>query len=1238
MKRTKKTIKSIILVIAIGLIVFLYVRFLALHGVDKRKGEENAEKANAIATETTEGELVDLKLSESEPVTENQVDFKVEQTEVNKTETPTSKQQEVDSQMSDERNEHPILTENVTEPATTIENVTEQQKSDDIEKTPINTSLYGIELSKDKLEYDSGNDMYYVEEELKEISGIIKLPNEAASGSIIITNETGYEVLERKIELEDNFTVEDFGLVIGINNVNVQVEYENGYVSNEYIIIYNYCDNNMQNLDIDFSDFDNDGLNNFLEKMYGTNPDKADSDEDGLSDYEELVIIGTNPNEKDSDSDGIYDGEEDIDGDGLSNAEEEEFGTDNCTMDSDGDLLKDYDEVKVYMTNPLSRDTDGDGISDKWEIENNTDPLTYNSNVVYKSECKGFYNKVEIELTASGSIIESFTMDVHKSDSIYLSVSLPGYMGKGFDFGLDGDFEEAKIKYYFDESYLKQENLNPTIYYFNETTKGLEEIETDWDGRSNYVTAELPHFSTYILLDKTQIEEMWTNDIRKSSDNKDFNSNLKIVFVVDTSGSMHGDAMNCIRESLKTFVDLMGENDKASIVEFNFSGTVLCNLTNDKQLLRRRIGNLEVGGGTAIHDGLNKGINVLIEDDEPGEEIIILFTDGVDQQPTTFELHYKPLLEKAEANNIMIYAIGLGNVDNGILSSLAQGTNGNYYHILKSEEIKKKMEVIKEQTIDYKADDNDDNLSDYYAKLICSGELRLYSGDIIPQLIGSYEEFQKNDDFDGDGIKNGDEIEIKTIGQRVYIEMISNPAKADTDGDGFNDKTELDCGTDPQIQNIRANVVNKLIENDMYWSADFVNEYKNDWWLRARIYGGNVIGNFKVSYVNDYKKALLSFMTIYNEAAYEAMMLQQTIDCMEAIELDLIYYIADYIMAIQQVEEEITDYDILVADLKDCKEKTDRLGELRKKLLDYEKQPDNIGWQKELGEVKNDIYKLIDSRDIIDGKIKEVNVFGNMEDKLGRIRKAFPQKVVKGINKIFNGISLALDTGKIVLNTSEIIELYSSVEIGLQQQDELQILLLYVSSAEYNNDFMKVAALDLHSAMDDANKLYISEAAAIFDEVNNGAGYMVATQFLSKTPIGRVIDIVWSISNLIFHTGTVNEESIYLVAYGSSAMKYAQEIENLLVDNKVSEGFYITNDLVNTWLQILGQLRIVAEDQFAKTYRENGYIMKLIDYIKGYGVSDIDSMCADAIDRVVGLCKANGIVVKENFSGAYLNQ
>ena len=55
-------------------------------------------------------------------------------------------------------------------------------------------------------------------------------------------------------------------------------------------------------------DDDADGLPNDLEAKYGTNPTKADTDGDGLSDYDEITKYHTNPLKADSDGDGIPDG------------------------------------------------------------------------------------------------------------------------------------------------------------------------------------------------------------------------------------------------------------------------------------------------------------------------------------------------------------------------------------------------------------------------------------------------------------------------------------------------------------------------------------------------------------------------------------------------------------------------------------------------------------------------------------------------------------------------------------------------------------------------------------------------------------------------------------------------------------------------------------------------------------------------------------------------------------------
>lgn len=65
----------------------------------------------------------------------------------------------------------------------------------------------------------------------------------------------------------------------------------------------------------------------------------------------------------------------DTDNDGLTDAQEQQKGTDSSNPDTDGDLLSDGDEINVWHSDPLKKDTDQDGYPDGSEIQNGYSPL-----------------------------------------------------------------------------------------------------------------------------------------------------------------------------------------------------------------------------------------------------------------------------------------------------------------------------------------------------------------------------------------------------------------------------------------------------------------------------------------------------------------------------------------------------------------------------------------------------------------------------------------------------------------------------------------------------------------------------------------------------------------------------------------------------------------------------------------------------------------------------------------------
>lgn len=598
------------------------------------------------------------------------------------------------------------------------------------------------------------------------------------------------------------------------------------YTGSGYAVPYNFDAPVEQDLTLcakwfnetDQTDSDGDGLTDALEREFGCDPIKADSDDDGLPDSMELDWLNYDPSAADSDLNGIPDTDEDPDGDGLTNREEAGYGTNPICSDTDSDHLSDYDEITVYHTDPLKADTDSDGVNDGVEVEINTDPLQKETQFETVASVGAVDENTPV--TASAKVITNAagagTLQIRElapMDDPLLSQNIAGYLGgPAYDFSAEGTLESAEITFEYDPE-LREigDTFQPRIYYYNEETGLLEELpdQTVTEGK---VTATVSHFSTYILLNSVDVDSVWEAEIREPQDRENPRyTGIDIVFVIDASGSMAANDEAELRQAAaKAFVAKLGENDRAAVIKFTSLATVCQPFTGDHTLLDSAIDSVSHSGGTDLSTGIQAAINLFTDKSytrTDAYKYIVFLTDGDGSDNTSHTA-------TARDNNIVIYTIGLGNgVKESKLRAIAYGTGGKYFFADAAGALPDIYAVVSFETVDYLTDSNQDGLSDYYTKLLNDGVLPLSSGCF--DLIGVTDMYgEACDDWDGDGLKNGEEIQVCAAGKKVYVKMESHPLLVDSDGDGTSDAEEKRRGTSPLKYTSDAYSHLKSLEND----------------------------------------------------------------------------------------------------------------------------------------------------------------------------------------------------------------------------------------------------------------------------------------------------------------------------------------------------------------------------------------------------------------------------------------
>ena len=488
---------------------------------------------------------------------------------------------------------------------------------------------------------------------------------------------------------------------------------------------------------------------------------------------------------------------EDTDGDGLKDGEEiNTYGTDPLKVDTDEDGLEDGDEI-YFETDPLNPDSDGNGISDGDEKRSQTF-----IHEVENEDCA--VTEVRVTMEGTGNLQKTTSVESIMNKDILCS-DVVGLVGEPFSIETTSQFDKATLTYVIDKSKLGDTDFDNLLFlWYDEENDNFVELDTVLDEKNSTVSVETTHFSKYMLVDQVEWFKAWKN---ASLYFEDTYEPLATVICYDCSGSMSSNDRTfnynifnddgtiaysyptCYRKlAIDSFIDSMMLTDKTALVSFESSAKLVSGFSSDNDVLKSLVKPYN-GGGTNARAALDIAINQLETVEHWYSRHVILLSDG-DVNVTANQIL------QAKTAGIKIHTIGLGSgANNQKLQNCARDTGGQFFAAKTAEELDAiYRDLSKDNHFDLEGlpDEDDDGLPDEFE----------VSGLVISNAQVIYTD-PENPDCDDDDLLDGQEISIdgaksKTVkigsadgGYITYSTVVfkysSDPNNGDTDGDGILD-------------------------------------------------------------------------------------------------------------------------------------------------------------------------------------------------------------------------------------------------------------------------------------------------------------------------------------------------------------------------------------------------------------------------------------------------------------------
>jgi VWFA-related protein len=131
------------------------------------------------------------------------------------------------------------------------------------------------------------------------------------------------------------------------------------------------------------------------------------------------------------------------------------------------------------------------------------------------------------------------------------------------------------------------------------------------------------------------------------------NEPFNLVLLLDVSGSVE-ERMDFIRKAARDFLRTASPQDRIAIISFRDDIQIISDFTTDRQLLSRKLDEIDAGGGTALYDALGYVLAEMIKQLRGERTAVVVMSDGDDNKSF---VPFPAILEALQESGVLVYPL-----------------------------------------------------------------------------------------------------------------------------------------------------------------------------------------------------------------------------------------------------------------------------------------------------------------------------------------------------------------------------------------------------------------------------------------------------------------------------------------------------------------------------------------------------------------------------------------------------